>query len=103
MLWEKEKDSCCQDTECLTWVKGEGTNACAEKQRSYRAKMSKRADQAAPSSQSWTSARRESPAAPNSASTTRGGTSVPAKQGSSPTPTAAPATVSALIPTVWPN
>lgn len=103
VLWEKEGDSGCQDSGCLMWVKGEETNACAEKRGSYRAKTSERADRAAPSSQSWTSARRESPAAPSSASTMRGGTSVPAKPGSSPTPTAAPATVSALVPSVGPN
>ena len=83
--------------------RGRCRKACAEKHSSYGATLwpqlgpCPRAEWAAPCLQSWTSARPESPAAPSSASTTRAATSVPAKRGSSRTPTAAPATVSAWV------
>lgn len=89
--------------------RGRHRKACAEKDGRYRAKLWRqlgpcpRLGRAAPSLQSWMSARAESPAAPSSASTMWAATSVPAKRGSSRTPTAAPATVSPSVPVARSN
>lgn len=83
--------------------RGRCRKACAGKPSSYWAKLRQqlrlcpRAERAAPSLQSWTSARPESPAAPNSASTTQVATSVLAKRGSSWTLMAALVMVSPSI------